>query len=388
MRKFIFIVMFLTSSFVVCSQDFEDMTFGTDSTFEVVSWNIETFPKNGSTTLDFVSTIIDSLDVDLFAIQEVSDTNQFKQMINDLDSYVGYFQSSWFAGLAYIYNPEVIQINDIYEIYTSSSYWDEFPRSPMVMDLTYNDERIIVINNHLKCCGDEVLNLSDNDDEETRRYHACILLKSYIEVVFLDEKVIVLGDLNDELSDDLDNNVFQPFIDDPDNFMFVDYDISFGNPADWSYPSWPSDLDHILITNDLFLDFSDPASDVEVIKIDEFMSGGWYEYEENISDHRPVALKLKVTKNSDIGDNIAQDFKLINYPNPFTDKTNFYFDQSLNPTQIVVFNTLGNKVLSQKIVKGQTAFEWNTDSFPVGFYHAVLYQNRQRLSSIKLIKTE
>ena len=68
-------------------------------------------------------------------------------MINSLNSYDGYLESLWFAGLAYIYKPDIIQINSIYEIYTSSEYWNYFPRSPMVMDFNYFGERIIVINN-------------------------------------------------------------------------------------------------------------------------------------------------------------------------------------------------------------------------------------------------
>jgi endonuclease/exonuclease/phosphatase family metal-dependent hydrolase len=77
MKKIVLIGILLINSIVIFSQNFEDMTFGTDSTFEVVTWNIETFPKNGYSTLNFVSEIIDSLDVDLFAIQEVNDTVLF-----------------------------------------------------------------------------------------------------------------------------------------------------------------------------------------------------------------------------------------------------------------------------------------------------------------------
>ena len=32
-----------------------------------------------------------------------------------------------------------------------------FPRSPQVLDLDFMGENIFIINNHLKCCGDEIL---------------------------------------------------------------------------------------------------------------------------------------------------------------------------------------------------------------------------------------
>ena len=135
-------------------QPFEELEFGTDATFEVVTWNIEWFPKAGQTTVDYVSQIIEALDVDMIAMQELDDTDAFDQMMDGLVDYVGYYESGWFAGLAYIYNPDAIVINDIYEIYTTEEYWNAFPRSPMVMDLSFEGENIFVINNHYKCCGD------------------------------------------------------------------------------------------------------------------------------------------------------------------------------------------------------------------------------------------
>ena len=275
------------------AQDFDELEFGTDSTFEILTWNIEWFPKNGQTTVDYVTAIIQTLDVDVLAIQEVDDTDMFDQMLQNLTDYEGYYESAWFAGLAYIYKTDVIEINDIYEIYTTAPYWSPFPRSPMVMDMTYLGENILIINNHFKCCGDGYLDLDDPDDEETRRYLASNLLKEYIDTNFSNNNVIVLGDLNDILTDDTENNVFQMILNDSENYLFADMEIATGNSSEWSYPWLPSHIDHILITNELFNAFGNESSTVQTIKIEEFMDGGFDEYYENISDHRPVALKLE-----------------------------------------------------------------------------------------------
>ncbi len=275
------------------AQDFDELEFGTDSTFEILTWNIEWFPKNGQTTVDYVTAIIQTLDVDVLAIQEVDDTDMFDQMLQNLTDYEGYYESAWFAGLAYIYKTDVIEINDIYEIYTTAPYWSPFPRSPMVMDMTYLGENILIINNHFKCCGDGYLDLDDPDDEETRRYLASNLLKEYIDTNFSNNNVIVLGDLNDILTDDTENNVFQMILNDSENYLFADMEIATGNSSEWSYPWLPSHIDHILITNELFDEFENERSKIQTIKIEEFMDGGFDEYYENISDHRPVALKLE-----------------------------------------------------------------------------------------------
>ena len=62
----------------------------------------------------------------------------------------------------------------------------------------------------------------------------------------------MLGDLNDDLADDQQDNVFITFIDSPEAYRFTDMEIAEGPEYNWSYPTWPSHLDHILITNELF----------------------------------------------------------------------------------------------------------------------------------------
>ena len=230
-------------------------------------------------------------------MQELDDTVLFNQMINSLDSYESYYESSWFAGLAFIYKSSTVEINDIYEIYTTSQFWSPFPRSPMVMNMNFMDENYIIINNHYKCCGDGILDMNNDNDEETRRYIANTLLKDYIDINFPDDNVIILGDLNDSLTDDPSNNVFQMFIEDDINFLFADMSIAMGNVLEWSYPNWPSHIDHILISNELFSLLNNEESYCRTIKIDDFLDGGFNEYDQNVSDHRPVAIKLAMENN-------------------------------------------------------------------------------------------
>ena len=348
-----------------------------------MTWNIEQFPKNGQTTVNYVSEIIQNLEMDIIAIQEVDNINYFEQMVDGLNMYEGYLESEWFAGLAYIYNPEVIQINDLYEIYTTSDYWSAFPRSPMVMDLNYNDHRIIVINNHYKCCGDGILNMSDSGDEETRRYQANLLLKTYIDQNFSSENVILLGDLNDDIAETSQNNVFQMFIEDSQNYLFADIEIATGTSANWSFPNWPSHLDHLLITNELFSKFENENSEVKTIKIDDYLSG-WSEYDQNISDHRPVALKLYM--DSSLGTtNISDDNAIFwNTPNPFKDQTVFKLNDLSENQRIEIYTALGQKITTLYKI-GVNTITWNSENFTNGIYIAKLIINNQQVSSKKLV---
>ena len=151
---------------------------------------------------------------------------------------------------------------------------------------------VYIINNHLKAMGDGYLDLGDIWDEETRRFDACNLLDEYISQNLPNENVIVLGDMNDELTDSQSNNVFVSFLNEIDEYDFVDMEIAEGSSVYWSYPSWTSHLDHILITNELFDEFILEDSDIQTLRIDVLLDGGWSEYDQNISDHRPVGLKL------------------------------------------------------------------------------------------------
>ena len=382
-------IMMLTFQLVGClsliAQSIEDLSFGTENTLEIMTWNIEHFPKNGQTTVNYVIDLIEALDVDILAIQEVDDINYFEQMIDGLSSYNGYLESVSFAGLAYIYKPDVIQINSIYEIYTTSEYWNYFPRSPMVMDLKFMNQRYIIINNHLKCCGDGILDINNTNDEETRRYFASNLLKEYVDTNFSDENVIVLGDLNDILSDAPQNNAFQLMLDDYDNYLFADFDIAFGNNSEWSYPTWPSHLDHILITNELFNDFENISSDIQTIKIDEHLTGGWSEYDENISDHRPVAIKLIIDEIIDVADFTKPKSFFLNYPNPFSSETTFSFKTTADLNKIVIFNLNGQKIISLNIHEGQSSIIFNAKEFPNGIYIAKLLSNNNEIATRKLV---
>ena len=284
------LILFLISSKITVSQNLNNLSFGSDSTFEIVSWNIEWFPKNNNTA-NYVETIITKLEADIYALQEISDTTLLKTLTTNIGNYECYFNSTYYGGLAYVYNSNTVQINDKYEIYTSQTYWNAFPRSPQVLDINYNGINYIIINNHLKCCGDGLLDINNSNDEENRRLQAITLLKEYIDNNFSNKRVIILGDLNDELTDLIPNNIFNEIIADNENYLFTDMHIAQGNNNNWSYPTWPSHLDHIVITNELFVNFQHPKSEISVIKIDDYMNS-WYDYEYNISDHRPIGLKL------------------------------------------------------------------------------------------------
>jgi endonuclease/exonuclease/phosphatase family metal-dependent hydrolase len=279
---------------------FANLNFGTDSTFEVVTWNIENFPKAAQTTIDYVVVAILAIDAEVFALQEIENEGFFQTLINELNQideenlWEGFRanSASYEVNLAYIYKSNQIQLLDIYEIYESNYYNRPFPRKPLILQFTFLDEEFWIINNHFKAFGDGALDLNDPWDEETRRYDACNLLDEYITETLPDENVIIVGDFNDRLDDPQIHNVFWTFTNESSKYFWADMDIAVGSSEFWSYPGRPNHLDHILITNELFDEFNLEDSEISTILVDSFLEGLWNEYDDFISDHRPVGLKL------------------------------------------------------------------------------------------------
>ena len=153
------------------------------------------------------------------------------------------------------------------------------------------------------------MNTNDPQDEENRRLMAVTYLKEYIDSLLHDRKVILLGDLNDILTDNPQNNIFNSFINDTINYLFVDMDISSSKMIGPTLLG-PSHLDHILISNELFQSFQNNYSKVSCIQIDDYMNS-WNQYDNNISDHRPVALKLNFNHITDITDTDSENKELL-----------------------------------------------------------------------------
>lgn len=370
MKTFITTLILVSVSYFSYSQNFETLSFGTDTTLDIVTWNIETFPKNGNTTTNYVRDILSHLEADVIAIQEVDDITVFNTLVSQLTGYTGELSTSYFAGLAYIYNPSTIEFKDYYEIYTTSPYWNSFPRAPKVLEFTYKGNEFAVINNHLKCCGDGYLDTTSTDDEEHRRYMAAILLKLYIDQNLFDKHVIVTGDMNDELTDAYANNIFRHFLDNPGSYSFADMTIATGASAGWSYPSWPSHLDHFLINQELYDDMENPNSLCEVIKVDSYFTS-WTNYDNNVTDHRPVGLRIDVNEHLGISEQGNVEQVVVMFPNPVNDFIRIE-SRSAAIESVFICDASGRRLAT--VVPGDAALSASIDlsALAAGLYFAEL----------------
>ena len=272
---------------------FPGLTFGDDTSFDLVTWNMQTFPKE-SQTPHYLAKALSALDPDVAALQEIEDPTAFQAVLDELDGYTGHLApgSSRYMKLAFIYKISSVSNVSFEELFTSESRI--FPRSPLLMRCDFQGTPLVIIDNHLKCCGDGTLDSSDDWDEENRRQQACELLAAYINGNLPNERVIVVGDMNDYLDDAVQNNVFEAFLSDPIHFEFADMAIATGAISVPSYSlKGGGHLDHILITDELFGAFAKSSSEVETIQPNKALYGGSSEYLRYLSDHLPVGLRIE-----------------------------------------------------------------------------------------------
>ena len=254
--------------------------FGSSESFDLLTWNIEHFPKHTS-TVNHLTNIIPLLEVDIIALQEIENSESLEDLENNLgNNWISYRSdnTSDYGTLSYLINTDEIEINQ--SPYTILSQYDyEFAwRRPYVLNITHNNINYIIINIHYKCC----------DGSENRRLQASIALENYISNYLYNDNVILLGDFNDLLIDI--PNVFEPFLSEPYYYYFTDTEIASGSPSYWSFPGWPSHLDHILITDELF----QYGYDIQTLLIEEaFFPNNPSLYDFYISDHRPVGIRFQ-----------------------------------------------------------------------------------------------
>ncbi|MCB5247831.1 MAG: endonuclease/exonuclease/phosphatase family protein [Candidatus Cloacimonetes bacterium] len=266
------------------------LSFGTDQSLEVVTWNLRTFPLDAS-SLQTIAQIVPQMQADVIAFQEIMDYSAFYELANLIPNYSAYvYNATTSYRLAYLYDTRAVQVNDAYTIFEGET--NPFPRAPYVLDLDFQGRNVKVVNNHFKAFGNNHIDETDPWDEEVRRRLACQLLDQYIVENFPDDSVIVVGDLNDQIAEPPEYNVFQVFLDKPQEYRFADMHIALDPTYNTvSYPSYLSHIDHIMVSNELFGALDHPESECRVIRVDEYL-GSWQNYSDQISDHRPLGLKL------------------------------------------------------------------------------------------------
>ena len=64
--------------------EYDKLVFGSERTFEIVTWNIQNFPKSEH-TVHYAANIMKAVDADLYALQEIEDVQAFYGLVDQLN---------------------------------------------------------------------------------------------------------------------------------------------------------------------------------------------------------------------------------------------------------------------------------------------------------------
>jgi endonuclease/exonuclease/phosphatase family metal-dependent hydrolase len=359
---------------------------GTDTTFDLVTWNVHEFPGSGFRTIDTLAVLIQDLDIDIVGMQEIADTNAFYQLLERLPGWDGLFAPYDYSGYPYLktgvlWRTDRATVDYVEQLFVGYQY--QFPRPPIHVYAAVDfgqyqfDFHLIVL--HLKA--------GDTDDDRLRRQAAVLMLKAYLDNNIPgapDQDWIVIGDWNDELDDEQSQNVFWPLLTDSLSYRFLTLPLA-GNPYWASYPSFNSLIDHLMIS--AFANDEYGSGNTITLRLDD----EYPNYRNRISDHRPVMSQF-LGHYTGVDESLPDDVDLFAaYPNPFNCATSLSFciEQPSN-VSLEIFDILGRKVATLQrgwLEKGHYRMDFSGDGASSGIYFARLqYSSNSQTIKLTLLK--
>jgi endonuclease/exonuclease/phosphatase family metal-dependent hydrolase len=261
------------------------------ATFDLMNWNLEFFgaqredypdefgPADEPLQMHNAATVILNQDPDVVAVQEVSNDNFFAQLLQNLPGYSSLCSPRWsysFNGpdntfppqkVCYIYDTTTVKLissRPMFEqLYDEARLSDPslLPGIPagdaqsffssgrlpflMTADVTVDGvtERINFINIHAKSGGDE-------DARERRAYDAQVL-KDSLDAMHSTERLVILGDLNDDLDESIVVGQPSPYADIVADTAYVPITKALSDADARSTVSFNDVIDHQILSTEL-----------------------------------------------------------------------------------------------------------------------------------------
>ena len=382
-----------TTDLSVEAVSFPSDTIPKNHTLDIVTWNVEWFgdasngPDDDNLQMQNAKTLIETIDADLYALQEISNANLFETLVTNLEGYSGVLANfDQTQRTAYIYKDETIKVYQDQLISNGMNYSDwaagRFPFE-LFIDATINGEtrEMYLYNIHAKAFGEQ--------SDYTQRINASRQLKVFLDNQRRSANVMVLGDFNDEILQSTYNNLASPYknFDDDSEYSILTKSLEVNGYTSYSRFSM---LDHILISSELEDEWLEGTQRVENPNyIGNYLS--------ETSDHYPVWTRFQYgtptnTEPDSEFDKHEMGFILHpNYPNPFNPSTTIGFEiQTPANVELQVVDIMGReltKINYGYITSGSYQYKVEADNWASGMYFYTLRVNDQVQSrSMLLVK--
>ena len=288
-------------------------------TLDVVSWNLEWFggslgPADDDRQMFYAAKVMDSLNADIYALQEIVDTARLGLLTRSLqngpyDYAVSLYASNsnnqlngnWSSGqkLAFIYRKALFS-NVIARGFTQfsnqsdNSYNWASGRFPFLLESSVTvdgiSKKVIFLSIHAKA------ELGETSDY-LRRKGASDLMYDSLNAIYPTQHVLIAGDYND----DLDQTISSRFPGSPTpynafmNDQFRYSPLSYWNTmrGDNSYIGYPNMVDHSIASNEMQADYV-PFSCVVRKDVEALVPF----YSQDLSDHYPIHSRFYFRQSS------------------------------------------------------------------------------------------
>ncbi len=300
----------------------DDLSIPRSETFDIATWNIEwfgdenNFPASDATQRDSVLAIIEALNLDVLAVQEIADSALFRQLVDSLPGYD--FQLSDAVSrpndpgvkqqVGFIYNTATVSptefrplLNTIHPLYNGGddSALINYPepdrsrfyasgRLPylMVADVTING---VTETLHMVALHARANSGSDPQGRYDMRKFDVEVLKDSLDAQFASTNLVLLGDFNDDIDvtvADITSTTssYEVYINDPTNYNLATLPLSTAGLRSFVFRE--NVIDHILLSSELNEEFLPTSARVGY----EFFDT---DYSSTASDHLPVSIRLQ-----------------------------------------------------------------------------------------------
>ncbi|WP_194973085.1 endonuclease/exonuclease/phosphatase family protein [Aquiflexum lacus] len=297
-----------------------------DNTFDIVTWNVEWFgstqPRQGPNDVDLqlqnVKTIVEDLDADVYAFQEITGLDKFNELVELLEEYEAVVSPAASQGpdvfddaqkLIFLYKKEVVELVKTRVLLegvnpedlvgypsTPDRFWAS-GRLPFMMEIKANidgiQQKFNLVNVHTRSNGGG--ESAANPRYAMRRYDVNVL-KDSLDFYYGDVPLILFGDFNDDLDETVADQTaptvntsetsFINYINDLENYIPVT--LSLSNAGLRTFPSFEDVIDHMIISDELESNWI-VNSERAVAPFDLITN-----YLSTTSDHLPVKARFKL----------------------------------------------------------------------------------------------
>ncbi len=347
-----------------------------NQTLDVVTWNTEWFgdagngPTDDDVQLRNAVTVIETIDADIYALQEIASPSRFAELLDSLDGAYGGFLANFSQSqeTAFIFKRATIDSLDSRTLSSSDGFtqsdWAN-GRYPLFFHFNANingeQQEIYAFNIHAKAT------VNDPASDYSQRLNASGELKEYLDRNYRDKNVLFLGDYNDEILESLVNSNSSPYknFDDDSEYTIVTKSLE---QSGFTSRSSSSMIDHITFTSELSDEYFTGTERVE----NPFYVGSFLS---ETSDHYPVWTRFKfglITSNEDEVELPGSVTLSQNYPNPFNPSTVITYNlNAATNVNLSVYDITGRKIttlVNSRQVAGEQNVTFDASALASGIY--------------------